>query len=215
MNMNGYVIIGAGGHAKVVIDSLKMQGKEILGLTDAKYHEGMYCEGFPVVGTDECLERLFSEGVGNAAMGIGHVGNYQIRQKVYDYARHVGFSFPNIIHPAAVIADSVLPGNAGFFNAGCIVNAGAGIGDLCIVNTAAIIEHEVCLGYGVHIAPGATILGAAHIGENSFIGAGSIVLPGVHVGKRCIVGAGSIVLHDVEDDSVVAGNPARVLRRRT
>lgn len=214
MNMNGYVIIGAGGHARVVINALKMQGEQITGLTDVKYHKDMYCEGFPVLGTDDCLENIFFEGTKNAAIGIGHVGNYHIRKRVYDDACRIGFSFPNVVHPAAIIADSVLLGNAGFFNAGCIINAGADIGDLCIVNTAAIIEHEVFLGFGVHVAPGATVLGAAHIGENSFIGAGCIVLPGVHVGKGCIVGAGSTVLHDIDDYSVVAGNPARILRRR-
>lgn len=212
--MDEYVIIGAGGHAKVVLDALKLNGEKIIGFTDAKYHEDMYCDGFPVLGTDACLERLFSEGVKKAVIGIGHVGNYQIRKKVYSHARDIGFSFPNVIHPAAIMADSVLLGEAVFFNAGCIVNADARISDLCIVNTGAVIEHEVVLEEGVHVAPSATVLGGACIGANTFIGAGSIVLQGVHVGMNCIVGAGSVVLHDVEDGTVVAGNPARFLKRR-
>lgn len=209
-----YIVLGAGGHAKIVLDILKKQGKFIYGLTDASIPKGETCMGYPVIGDDTELPFLLKKGICNAVMGIGHVGYPKVRNSVYKKTLEIGFSFPNLIHPTAVIADTVEMGEGSLFAAQCVVNADAKIGTLCIVNTLAVIEHEVNIGDGVHIAPHATVLGQASVGQNSFIGAGSIVLQGVHVGKNCIIGAGSVVLHDIEDNCIMVGNPARLLRRR-
>lgn len=211
---NKYIILGAGGHAKIALDILKLNNKNICGLTDANVPKGEFCMGYPVLGNDEELPLLYEKGVCHAVMGIGHVGYPNIRNKIYQNTQKLGFSFPNVIHPTAVIAESVVMGNGSLFAAQATVNADAKIGNLCIVNTLAVIEHEVILGNGVHVAPHATVLGQAVIGENTFVGAGSVILQGVNIGKNCIIGAGSIVLHDIEDDCVVVGNPAKLLKRR-
>lgn len=209
-----YIVLGAGGHANIVLDILRQNQKEVYGLTDADFQTGDICMGYPVLGTDDILEELFQRGIKNAVMGIGHVGNYQIRNKVYSAAKKIGYVFPNIMHPKAVISETARMGEGNLFAAQCVLNPEAEAGSLCIINTGAVIEHECRIGDGVHIAPHATILGAAVVDDNAFIGAGSVILPGIHIGQNCIIGAGSIVINDVDDNSVVVGNPGRLLKGR-
>ena len=209
-----YIVLGAGGHAKVALDILKLNKKNIYGLTDANILKDSMCMGYPIIGTDEELERLIKSGVKNAVMGIGHVGDVTIRDRVYLYAKQLGFEFPNIIHPRAIVAENVMLGKGNLISAQAILNPEACIGTLCIINTASVIEHDVCIGDGVHVAPHATVLGMVNIGDNSFIGAGSVILQGVTVGRNCIIGAGTVVLNDVPDNSVVVGNPGIVRKRR-
>lgn len=209
-----YVVLGAGGHSKIILDILKLNQKEICGLTDAEFQEGDFCMGYPVLGTDAVLTVLYQQGIENAAMGIGHIGNPQIRNRIYEEVGRIGYRFPNIIHPQAVCSETIQMGRGNLLAAQCVVNPEVVLGDLCIVNTAAVVEHEVVVGNGVHIAPHATVLGAAQIGHNSFIGAGSVILQGVKVGDNCIIGAGSIVRKDVENNSVIVGNPGRLIKRR-
>lgn len=209
-----YIILGAGGHAKPVVEALEKSGNRIAGFTDQSAQQGEMCCGYPILGKDEVLFSIYSRGVRNAAVGIGHVGNASVRNRVYREAVQIGFVFPNIVHPASVLSDRMICGNGIQFLANCVVNAEAEIGSLCIINTGAVVEHEAKLGDGVHVAPRAVVLGQASVGDNTFVGAGSVILQGVHVGKNCIIGAGSVVLHDVEDDSVIVGNPGQLLRRR-
>lgn len=209
-----FVVLGAGGHAKIILDILTLNQKIISGLTDAVMHSGDMCMGFPVLGNDDILSELYSKGTRSAAIGIGHVGNPEIRNRVYEVAKKIGFSFPNVIHPMTYIANTVHMGEGNMFGAYCTVNPDTNIGDVCIINTGSVIEHEVIIGNGVHIAPHATVLGASHIGDNTFVGAGSVILQGVHIGDNCIIGAGSIVLKDVKDNSVIVGNPGRFVKRR-
>lgn len=209
-----YIVLGAGGHAKTVLDILELNQEEIFGLTDAKFQYGDMCMGYSVMGTDDILWELFQQGIKNAVMGIGHVGNTQIRNKVYNIAKRIGFAFPNVIHPRAIMAKTSQMGEGNLLAAQCVLNAEAAIGSLCIINTEAIIEHECRIGNGVHLAPHTTILGAATVDDDSFIGAGSVILQGIHIGRNCIIGAGSVVIRDVDDNSVVVGNPARLLKRR-
>ena len=210
-----YLILGAGGHAKSVVEAIEKSGNVIIGFTDQNMEKGSVCCGYSVLGNDDVLSGLYQKGIRSAAMGIGHVGNPSVRNKVFRAAQRIGFAFPNIVHPSAVLTKRIVCGTGTQFLANCVVNTEARIGDLCIINTAAVVEHEVQIGDGVHIAPHATVLGQAKIGDNTFIGAGSVILPGIRIGKNCIIGAGSVVLRDVEDYSVVAGNPGRLLRRVT
>lgn len=209
-----YIILGAGGHAKVALDILRLNQKNICGFTDAGFQEGDICAGYPVLGTDTILTELFQQGIKNAVMGIGHIGDTAIRNNVYDCVKKIGYIFPNIMHPRAMIAETAQMGEGNLLAAECVLNPEAIIGNLCIINTGAIVEHECVIGNGVHIAPHATVLGAAKIGDNSLVGAGSIILQGVQVGCDCIIGAGSVVVKDVDDNSVIVGSPCKLLKRR-
>ncbi len=208
------VIIGAGGHAKIVVDIIERTGDIIYGLTDVNYLEKRECMGYPIIGNDEILQSVISNEIKFAAMGIGHVGYPDSRNKSYQYAQKIGYIFPVLVHPSAVIANTAIIGEGSVCAAHSTVNVDARIGKICIVNSAAVIEHDVQMEDGVHVAPHAVVLGEAHIGKNSFIGAGSVILQGIRIGKNCIIGAGSVVLHNVDDDCVVVGNPGRIIKRR-
>lgn len=212
--MRKCIVIGAGGHAKIVLDILQEKKYEIVGLTDPNIEKGELCMGYPVLGTDEVLRLFLKVGVTDLVMGIGHTGNFQVRNQVYQNLQKEGFEFPALIHKNAIKADSAVIDKGVLVAAGSIINPEAKIGELCIINTSSVIEHEVIIESGVHIAPHATILGNAFIGENSFIGAGSVVLQGVKVGRNCIIGAGSIILKDIPDNSIVYGNPGVVHGKR-
>ena len=212
---NDIVIIGAGGHAKVVIDTIEQGEFSVIGLTDANYRALPECMGYHVLGNDQILEALYEEkNVRYAAMGIGHVGYPNVRNKVYKYAKRLGFVFPSLIHPSAVVAETSTVGEGSLCGAQTVVNPEACIGCMCIINSSAVIEHEVIVEDGVHVAPRTVLLGGASVGKNSFIGAGSVVLQGVHIGSNCIIGAGTVVLKDIEDNCVIVGNPGRVIKRR-
>lgn len=213
MNKN-IIILGAGGHSKVILDLIEQNGWDFCGFIDKK------SKGMPklnenlVIGDDNDLSELFAKGIKYAALGIGHVGNFDTRNEVYYKLKAIGYILPNLMHPNAVISKTVKMGEGNVFMAGSIVNAWASIGDISIVNTHATIEHGVILEDNSHVAPGAVILGDAHIERNAFIGAGSIIVQGITVGEECIIGAGSVIIKNAEKRTVMVGNPGRVIKRR-
>ncbi len=207
--MEHYLIIGAGGHAKIVLDILLLCGCQVDGLTDARAKGD--CMGYPILGDDSVLEK---RGGGYAAMGIGNVGHPAVRERAYAYARECGFVFPNVIHPSAVVSRFAVLEDGIVCGAEAVIAPGASVGSLAIINTGAVVEHDAVIARGVHIAPRAGVMGAATVGAGSFCGAGSIIAPGIHVGANCIIGAGSVVLSDIPDDVVVVGTPARIIKQR-
>ena len=210
--MEQYIVFGAGGHAKIVLDILELNKKTIAGLVDPCLNSS--CMGYSVLGTDDCVDEMKEKGILYAAMGIGQVGETGIRNHVYRRAKYSGMIFPVISHPSSVIAASAALGMGTVCAAMSVVNSESVIGELCIINTASVVEHEVVIGSGAHVAPHATILGGARIGDNTFVGAGSVVLQGVTVGKDCIIGAGTVILEDVPDNSIVVGTPGRIIKKR-
>ena len=136
--------IGAGGHAKVVIDILRlMGGYEIVGLLDAdKELWGTDVLGVRVMGDDSRLPQLYEQGVRDAFIGVGTVGDTQPRMRLYETARKQGFQIVRAIHPRAVVAPSAKIGEGLTVMAGAVINPDACLGDNVIVNTAAVVEHD-------------------------------------------------------------------------
>ena len=205
------IIFGAGGHAKVVAESVACKGRyAIKGFIDTISPERRgepFC-GATLLGGVEVLETAWSQGVRHAAIAIGDNGAR------LEIARHVlenGLVLPPITHPSAIVSPSAIVGNGSVLLAGSIVNAGVTMGELCILNTAASIDHDCKIGRASHLCPGARLAGSVQIGDAVMIGTGAVVLPGVTVGDRATIGAGSVVTRDVPCDSTVAGNPARPL----
>ena len=201
------VLVGAGGHCKVLIESLDTDTYEIIGVLDNFVSKGTMINGVPVIGNDASAESLFQAGVHNAAIAI--VGNLKIRRTLLDKYTKIGFSFPIIVHPTAHVSSSAQIGKGTAILAGATINAEAKVQDFATVNTGAIIEHEVLVGENSHVAPGAILLGASQVGADAMVGAGSIVLQQKKIGNSCTVGAGSIVLRNVADAKTVYGNPAQ------
>jgi UDP-perosamine 4-acetyltransferase len=207
--------LGAGGHAKVVIDILRlMEDYEFVGLLDPK-RELWDTEvlGVPVIGDDDLLPELYDKGVRFAFIGLGGIGDTRPRRQLYGKVRQSGFDIVPALHPRSVIAASVSIGHGPTVLAGAVINSGARIGDNVIVNTGAIVEHDCVVGDHVHIATGARLASSVYVGERSHIGLGASIRQCIHIGRNVVVGAGAVVVKDVPDNVVVVGVPARILKR--
>lgn len=205
--------IGAGGHAKVVIEILRLAGGwEIVALLDANAELwGKEVLGVPVLGSDDLLVELHQRGVDHAFIGLGTVGKVGPRRQLYEKARGAGLQIVAAIHPRATIAASVELGHGPTIMAGAVLNAATRIGDDVIVNTGAIVEHDCILENHVHVASGARLAGTVIVGEGAHIGAGATVRQCISIGRGAVIGAGAVVVKDVEAETVVVGVPARVL----
>lgn len=204
------ILIGGGGHAKSVIESINSMEKfEIIGILDKKDKVGSYIYDIEVIGVDGDLENYYKQGIKNIFITLGSIGNPIIRRKLYDYAKKIGFKFPNIIDKNSIISPKTLLGEGIFIGKGVIVNCDVNIGNNCIINTGCIIEHDCKIGDFVHIAPGSTLSGGVIIGENSHIGTNSTVIQYKKVGSNTVIGAGSVVIKDIDNNVKAYGNPCK------
>ena len=209
--MTPVIGLGAGGHAKVVIEILRLAGSyEIVGLLDiARARWETEVAGVKVLGGDELLPEIHGRGISAAFIGLGTVGDASQRKLLFEKAREHGFEIVSAIHPQAIVSESAEIGCGPTVMAGAIINADARLGDNVIVNTGAIIEHDCVVGNHAHIATGACLAGAIHVGDGAHIGIGASVRQGIHIGRHAIVGAGAVVIRDVPEGVVVVGVPAK------
>ncbi len=206
--------LGAGGHAKAVVESLGLAGGfNIVGLLDAnKCLQGTCVLNVPVLGGDELLDDFRKKGIRHAFLGVGGAPSTRIRSLLFKHLLDVGFDVIHAIHPRAFIAPSVRVGTGLTAMAEAVIHTEAVIGDNVIVNTSAVVEHDCVIGDHVHVASAAVLAGGVVVGERAFVGAAATVHPQVRIGPRAIVGAGAVVVRDVPADAVVVGVPARILR---
>jgi UDP-perosamine 4-acetyltransferase len=216
-NTDPYVILGAGGHAAVLIDALLSAGaKPPLGALcpDAGLW-GQKILGAPILGDDDLLAELASGAAKAFAVGVGSVGDTRLRRRLFELGLRNGLKPLFIRHPTAIVAPSSTHG-AGFqLLAGAIVGARATIGRNVLINTRAVVEHDCHLDDHVHVATGAILCGAARVGEGAHVGAGAVVNQGVAIGEGAIIGAGAVVVRDAPAYSVCVGVPAKAIRETT
>lgn len=193
------ILMGFGGHAKSVIDSIESRNEyEIVGYTDVE-DKGVY-RGYHWLGKDNSLSEYYSKGVRDVFVTIGFLGNGNLRDKLYDKGKALGFHFPAIVDKSAIVATDAVISEGVFIGKNCVINAQAHIEKMSIINTGAIIEHENRIGRFSHIAVGVSLCGDVEIGNHCLIGAGSTVLQGCKIGNHTIIGGGSIVLGNVPDN---------------
>jgi sugar O-acyltransferase (sialic acid O-acetyltransferase NeuD family) len=190
------ILQGGGEHAKVVLDCLQVQGLDVLALFDPKYSDELY--GVPQRG-------VYDPSFETKAKAIVAIGDNALRKKVVGFTKH---DFTNATHPSCVISRHAKIGKGNMILHGVIIQPDTVIGDHCILNTGASIDHDCHIESYVHIAPRATLCGRVRIKEGALIGAGAVVLPGITVGEWATVGAGAVVTKDVAAGKVVKGNPA-------
>ena len=164
------------------------------------------------LGTDDVLEAQFHEGVSCAIIGLGYMGNGQVRNKLYDKLKKIGYSLPAVIDPSAVISENAQVAEGTFVGKNAIINAYACVGRNCIINTGAIVEHECLVGDESHIAVGASMCGQSKVGKFCFIGANATIIQCISIGENTIIGAGSTVIKDMPSKVVAVGNPAKVIK---
>ena len=202
MEKEQIVLLGAGEHAKVVMDCVIDSGKELTAIFDDD-QELVSLNGYSVDGP-------YSEDYLPEIPLIITVGNNHTRKKIASIIKH---DFGVVIHPSASVSNYARVGAGTVVIHGSIIQSGARIGKHCIINTNASVDHDCHLGDYVHISPRVAICGDVHIGEGSHIGAGATILPGVKIGKWCVIGAGAVINKSMPDQSLVVGVPGKIIRQ--
>lgn len=207
------IVIGGGGHAKVLIDALLLKGVEILGYSDVNTDQGgNKVLGVPMLGDDGTVLQNRPETV-LLVNGVGSVGLPAKRKEIFYKFKDKGFTFASVIHPSAVIASDVEICEGAQIMAGVIIQPGSRIGLNTVVNTGVSVDHDCIIGDHVHIAPGVTISGGVSIGDGVHMGTGAIVIHGINIANGSLVGAGSLVLKDVPEGAKVMGIPAKEMNK--
>lgn len=202
---NGVLIVGSGGHARVVADILRCQRVPIKGFVDDDpdlWHTEIL--GLPILGSPDDYERFSPTGL---VLGVGSNSDRRhIVERLGERAQHLWL---NAIHPSAIIAESVRLGVGTVICAGAIITPGSVIGDYVIINTGAAVDHDNLIKNYAHICPGAHLAGSVSIGEGVLIGTGASIIPNVSVGDWATVGAGAVVTKDIPGNVIAKGIPAR------
>ena len=205
------VLVGGGGHARVVADIIKLIGKyHIVGFTDVCEESILSIDGLTYLGKDEVLPELLKRGVSNAAIAVGF--NNRLRHKLFSRCLDLGFELPVLCHPKTVVAEGSIIGSGTVVMANAVINPGVIIKENVIVNTGAIIEHDCEIGNSAQIGPGAVLCGSVKVEQEAFVGAGACIIQGITVGAGALVGAGSVIIKDVPSGATVVGNPGRIIR---
>jgi sugar O-acyltransferase, sialic acid O-acetyltransferase neuD family len=215
--MKKIIIIGSGGHAKVVADIILTREKElnedlkIIGFLDDNFKNLRYDNIFniPILGD---LNNIDNFSKNEDYFFIIAIGSNEVRKKISE--KYKELNYYTAIHPRSVISREVIIGSGTVVMANVVINPNSTIGKHCILNTSSVIEHDNELGDYVHISPNTTLCGGVNIEDNSWVGAGSVVRQQIHIGKDVIVGANSVVVKDIENSCIVAGNPAKKIKEK-
>lgn len=205
------VVIGAGGHAAVVVDAVRGGGEhEPVACVDddASLHGGSVL-GVPIVGSLDQLGALRDEGATSFIVGVGGADDLSVRELLFGRGTESGSKPISIVHRTAIVGESVVVAGGSFIGAGAILGPRASVGVSAIVNSGAIVEHDAKVGDHAHVAPGAMLAGGVRVGSAALVGMGATVRQGVTLGDRAIVGMGAVVTKDVTAGAVVVGCPAR------
>lgn len=199
-----FVVIGGGGHSKVVIDALKACYKNIYAIFEDKeiIDNNKSILGIAVQKTPPT--KWWHDNLVHAIIAIG---SNQVRQRISKKLYFVKWG--SAIHPSALVHKSAIIGEGVYIGANVVIQPNAIIGDHCIINTGAIIEHDVVIKDYCHIAPGSVITGHVNVGTGTLVGAGTIIIPEINIGSWCIIGGGSVVVKNIGDFQKAFGNPCK------
>lgn len=209
------IILGSGGHAKSVCDTLLALSEEyeVMGIVDRVKDENFTYENIRIIGTDDDLQQIYDSGIRHAIVGIGFLGQGHLRNDLVKRLHKIGFSFPVIIDPTAMVSKSADVGEGTFIGKKSVVSARTRIGKYCIINSCSLVEHDCQVGDFTHIAISACICGGVTIGEECLVGANATILQGKVIGLRAVIGAGAVVINDISADTTNVGNPAREVKK--
>jgi sugar O-acyltransferase (sialic acid O-acetyltransferase NeuD family) len=205
--MSSLLVLGAGGHGKVVADAAMSMGRwDAIAFLDDYQPSGAGPLRLEIVGRLEELEQIGRRfNMVAAALGSNHA-----RLELYQRCSSAELTLATIVHPAATVSAHASLGAGCVVIAQAVVNPGATLGVACIVNSGATVDHDCLLGDAVHVSPGANLAGNVRVGARAWIGIGACVRQGLTIGDDAIVGAGGVVVEDVMARTTVFGVPARV-----
>ncbi len=195
-------LYGASGHAKVIIDILQLNNIKITRIYDD-------AAPFEILGyqVEKPFEGLESE---QDALIIS-IGRNSTRKFLTEQIKNQKYGLA--IHPKAILDKTVQIQEGSVIMGAVVINSSTQIGKHCIINTAASIDHDCIIENFAHISPNATLCGNVRVGEGTQIGAGATVIPNIRIGKWCTIGANSVVIKDVPDNTILVGNPARIINK--
>jgi sugar O-acyltransferase (sialic acid O-acetyltransferase NeuD family) len=192
--MKSLLLIGCGGHARSLIELIESAADwRIYGLVGLPGEVGSRVLGYPVIACDADLPALKEE-CQEAVLAIGQLPDPGPRQRLVAELEQLGFNFPVLISPNAVVSRYAHLGPGTTVGHGVIVNAGAVVGSYCIINSRALIEHDVQIGDHCHISTGVLLNGGVHVGSGSFIGSGAMLRDGLDLPPQTVIGAGKRVM---------------------
>lgn len=205
------VLLGAGGHARVLVALARASGHQVLGVCDPMLAADAvtHWEGLEVLGDDDALNRFPPDRV-TLVLGVGQLAAGTLRGRLYAMWRARGYDFPMLVHPAAWVAPGVKLNNGVQVMAGAVIQPGCVVGENSIVNTRASVDHDCQIGRDVHVAPGVTLCGAITIDDSAFIGAGATVIQGLRIGANAVVGAGVTLVRDLAPRTTILGAANRL-----
>lgn len=208
--MDELVIIGAGSGGRLIAELVKQQGNfRILGfLDDDKSMRGRKVNGFKVLGTSANLRKF-----GNAGFVVSVGTQMKARELLFRKAVAAGLTPVNLIHGSAIVDKTAVIGRGVIILANSVVGPFCRIGDNSFIFSGCVVEHDCALSGNVYLSPAVSLAGNVKIEKNAFLGINSCVIEGIKIGRNAIVGAGAVVLKNVANDSVVAGVPAKFLRK--
>lgn len=212
MNALSSILLGAGGHARVVLDAMRTANLRLpeYALDSAK--TGSVVDGVSVAGGDELLSTASQQGITHFVLGIGGQGTSGVRATLWEKACAAGLAPLSVIHARAIVSESAVLGEGVQVLAGAIVNAGARVERGAILNTGCIVEHDCVVGEFTHVAPGSCLGGGVCLGSHCHIGLGAVVREYKTLGARTLVGAGAVVVADVPGSCRVVGVPAKAMQ---
>lgn len=209
------IVLGAGGHARVVIDGLRRAGFSVIGVCAPELEAGQTGPlGVPALGNDSVLAGI-NRDTHLLANGIGSTGKTETRQRIFDTNSSHGWRFVTLLHPTAVVGADCELGEGAQIMAGAVLQCGVRVGRNAIVNTSASVDHDCRLGDHVHVAPGAILSGTVTVGARSHLGAGAVVIQGISIGEDVIVSAGAIVTRPVASGTRVKAGAVNVSREES
>lgn len=201
------IVLGGGGHARVLIEILELLNIEIIGVA-VPDPEAKQIHGYPVIGNDDAVFGFRPETV-RLVNAIGSTRQPYARRQLFMRFKQSGYAFARLIHPSAVVSSKAEIGEGAQIMAGAVLQPGCRIGDNVIVNTRAAIDHDSVVGSHSHISPGAILAGGVTVGETVHVGAGATIIQGITIGDRSLVAAGAVVVSNVPEAATVMGIPAK------
>lgn len=199
------VILGSGGHARVVAEAVELTGRTVVGHVAPNPRVDGFLGDY--LGDDNSIASLIADGH-QLAVGLGFVDRIGAYRRA-EILNHVENSAMLVVHPSSIISPTANICEGAFIAAGAVVGPSTSVGAFSIINTGAVVDHDGLIGRNVHIGPGACLSGGVEIGDHTLIGVGVSVVQGVRIGAGVVVGAGSVVVTDIASETTAVGVPAR------
>ncbi|ASJ74590.1 acetyltransferase [Granulosicoccus antarcticus] len=204
------LIIGAGGHARVIADSATESGEwDLINLYDDAWPELKTSGTWSITGT---IHNLLEQKPENTSQVIIAIGSNQRRYTLQERFSEAGWKITKVIHPSATISQHTHIGVGTVVMAGVVINSGTNIGNACIINTCTSVDHDCLLGNAVHLSPGTTLAGTVTVGDGCWIGVGSSVINNIHIGKNTVIGAGATVIRNIPKNVLAVGTPTQIIK---